>query len=97
VIHAKLVKLSTLPGADIDPFGARGNGPIEDGYTTLGHYGQPPKLGDRFVLYRYESNGVAADGVYTTSPVMLISREDSGNIGFKTMNSTYRLILLPPL
>lgn len=95
LVHAQLTKLSTLPDADIHPAGARGLGPITDGYTVLGHYANPPKLGEHFVLNRYESNGVKVPGVYSTSPVMLISREDHGSIGFKTMNSIYRLTPLP--
>jgi hypothetical protein len=90
-VHARLTKLSTLSGAVVDPLGARGAGPIDDGYTVLGYYVDAPKTGFSFQMSRYNSNGVEAAGFYITSPVELISREDSGDIGFKTANSRYRL------
>jgi hypothetical protein len=88
-IHARLTKLSTLPGATIDPEGARGQGPIEEGYYVLGYYIEEPVVGQPFRMVRYESNGVKAFGIMTTSPVVEI--KDSS---FKTANSIYQLIKL---
>lgn len=89
--HAQLTKLATLPGAILDPNGSRVGGVIEPGYTVRGHYSTPPRMGHPFVLDRYESNGVEVPGLFTTSPVVLLSRSDDGSIGLKTVNSIYRL------
>lgn len=89
-IHASLTKLSTLPGATVDPFGARDRGPIEDGYFVLGFYVNPPTVGHPFVIARYNSNGVEVDGFMRTSPVEDVSLTDEGYL-FRTANSTYRL------
>lgn len=88
-IHARLTKLSTLPGATVDPLGGRGLGPIGDGYEIVGHYVEPPTVGHPFQMTRYRSNGVEALGVFTTSPVTEV-----GPLVFKTLNSTYELTSL---
>lgn len=88
--HAQLTKISTLPGATVDPFGARGNGPIEDGYFVLGYYVEPPTIGQPFVMSRYNSNGLEIDGFFRTSPVEDVSPTTDGYV-FRTANSTYRI------
>ncbi len=91
--HARLTKLSTLPNAVIDPLGARGSGPIQDGYTVLGYYLEAPKVGSSFTIARYNSNGVEVDGFMRTSVVTEVSTRDDGYV-FTTANSTYQLIHL---
>ncbi len=88
--HAKLTKLSTLPGAAIDPKGARGVGPIEDAYTVFGYYTDAPTIGLPFRMVRYQSNDVEMLGFFITSPVEAFERVDDA-IVFRTENSTYQL------
>lgn len=87
--HARLTKVSTLPGAVIDPLGARGVEPIKNGYCVLGHYVDEPEVGMPFSLTRYRTNDVDALGIYQTSFVTKII-----DGGFETLNSVYRLELL---
>lgn len=89
-IHARLTKLSTLPGAEIDPLGARENGPIQDGYFVKGYYFDAPTIGQLFRMMRYESNGEKAFGIFMTSSVETAFQE-RGIITFKTRNSTYQI------
>jgi hypothetical protein len=89
-IHAKLTKVSTLPGATVDPFGARGQGPIGQDYYVKGYYLDSPTIGQPFYMTRYNSNGVEVDGLFRTSPVESVDKVDD-HIVFRTMNSTYRL------
>ena len=89
-IHARLTKLSTLPGATINSLGARGNGPIEEGYEIKGYYFDVPTIGQPFRMMRYESNGTKAFGIFTTSPVDAFETIDD-SIVFRTANSTYQI------
>lgn len=89
-IHARLVKLSSLPGAAIDPFGARGDGPIGEGYEIKGYYFDNPVIGQPFRMMRYESNGIKAFGIFMTSPVDAFETIDD-SIVFRTVNSTYQI------
>lgn len=95
-IHISLTKLSRLPDC---PNGVLvtegGESSIEVDYTIRGHYYEAPKRGQPFVVSRYERNGVPIYGVFTTSPVQLISRNDNGDLGIKTENSIYLMKTLP--
>lgn len=92
MIHAQLTKLSTLPEGILDPNGAATGGPLHDGYTVKGYYDKEPEIGQRFVIRRYERNGIHAEGIMSTSPVTLISRDAKGRINwFRTQNSVYLL------
>lgn len=93
MIHARLTKLSTLPGGQVAPDGGRDGKPIHEGYTVKGHYVNPPKVGEGFRVLRYESNGVAIPGIMDTSPVTRVSAIAAG-YRFETMNSVYELVHL---
>lgn len=58
----------------------------DTGYYVLGWYTHPPKVGDMFQVWRYNRNGVVANGVFQTSTVT----EINGNT-VKTKNSTYEI------
>ncbi len=79
--HAKLTKLSSK---------AQRPSALNDGYQVKGYYERKPIIGERFIIYRYEWNGVEITGILTTSPVVKVTPN-----GFETQNSRYRLRGLP--
>lgn len=91
--HGILTKLSTLPNAQLDPNGAATGGIINDGYIVKGYYNEPPTLDKAFSIFRYERNGIKADGIMTTSAVRRISCFNN-QIEFHTDNSIYKLEIL---
>lgn len=59
-----------------------------DGYTCSGVLALTPALGHRIVIDREERNGVAVPGLFTSSPVKMITYE--GNGGFlHSLNSVW--------
>lgn len=88
--HARLTKLVGLPGGIVEPFGARGAGPIVEGYEVKGYFDNLPTVGHPFLMARYESNGVRVPGIFTTSPVAKVEEDEKG-VTFETHNSKYRL------
>jgi hypothetical protein len=96
MIHAKLVKLKTLPDAEVLPDGAGDSkGPIVDGYEVMGFYRNEPKIGASFVIARYQRNKVVVNGIMMTSGVTEIVKKTKKSITFRTLNSIYKLIHLP--
>jgi hypothetical protein len=57
---------------------------INEGYTKIGYYENPPKVGERFMLGYKNSLGI-----FMTSTVTEIVDEEI----FKTLNSTYKMKL----
>ncbi len=94
--HIQLTKLTRLPDRPDGQLMAWDRfGSIEVGYVIKGHYDSPPKIGEAFIVNRYERNGVKIDGEFSTSPVQLISRTDDGKTQIQTVNSIYVMENLP--
>ncbi len=84
--------MSNMTHAHLTKLSSKANCPaaLSDGYQVKGHYERMPTVGERFVIIRYERNGVEISGILTTSPVVKVTAR-----GFETQNSRYRLKILP--
>lgn len=92
--HIVLTKMTRLPGRpDGDLHTLTENLLITEGYTIKGFYSDPPTIGKRFCVDRYERNGEKIEGAFSTSPVQSIERGKVTLI--TTENSVYRMEELP--
>ena len=96
-IHISLTKVARLPDR---PEGSLMTETetlaISTGYTIKGFAPEPPEVGKRFYVDRYERNGDRIQGAFSTSLVARIYADAEGRLTFDTQNSTYRLTQLPP-
>jgi len=92
--HIRLTKITRLPdrpNGDLMPADSHTErGAIVEGYTIRGFYTEPPTIGKRFCVDRYERNGVKIEGEFSTSPVDGFDRKE-GYILITTENSVYRM------
>jgi len=90
--HIRLTKVTRLPDrpdGDLMPSDLSiERGAIIEGYTIMGFYTEPPTIGKRFCVDRYERNGVKIEGEFSTSPVWDVEVKGD-KTAITTQNSIY--------
>ncbi len=93
----ELTKIAATPGALAQPGswdtylqGEENAASLPIDYTLVGLLIQPPTIGRCVEVLRLERNGVVSLGVFATTEVRYLTAD-----GFATLNSVYRLRVLP--
>lgn len=90
--HIRLTKVTRLPDrpdGDLLPADSHTErGAIVEGYTIKGFYSEPPAIGKRFYVDRYERNGIKVEGEFSTSPVWDVEVKGD-KTAITTQNSIY--------
>lgn len=66
--------------------------PIFEGYTIRGLVQALPEVGQRWIVTRYERNGVQTPGIFTTTEVTDVYHNENTRVVLaETNNSAYRI------
>lgn len=86
--RVKVTKLEALPGR---PNGLGVGEEITSGYFIIGDEEYPPKVGNSYIVERYERNGVVVYGEFWTSEVKKVDNVDEKTTIITTRNSIYKI------